>query len=84
MTNKVSNEAVYDTVVIKTWLIPGPGGDVNKPRWLASYAVQGGPAVPMRGEGVDSQEEAALQAVDAVQSYLKAQIARFPTDDRSV
>ncbi|MFI5446823.1 hypothetical protein [Polaromonas sp. UC242_47] len=63
-------ETVFETVVIKTWMIPGPDGDVAKPRWLSSYAVQGAPAVVMRGKGVDSQEEAALQAVTVVQTYL--------------
>lgn len=78
MTNKLLIETVFDTVVIKTWMIPGPGDDVDNPRWLSSYAIQGAPAVQMRGEGVDCQEEAALQALNAVQGILKAQIERMP------
>jgi len=78
MSKKVSNETVYDAVVIKTWLIPGPGDDVDNPRWLSSYAVMGAPAVVMKGEGVEAYEEAALAAVEAVAAHLRAQISRFP------
>jgi hypothetical protein len=78
MSKKVSNETVYDAVVIRAWMIPGPGDDVDNPRWLSSYSVGGAPPVTMRGDGDLSHEEAALQAVNAVQSYLAAQIARFP------
>jgi len=79
MPKKLSCPDVFDTVVIKTWAIPGPGDDYDNPRVLSSYAVQGAPAVVMKGEGMETHEEAALAAVDVVQAYLTAQIARFPT-----
>jgi hypothetical protein len=83
MSKKLLVENVFDTVVIKTWCIPGPGNDFDNPRWLSSYAVQGAPAVVMTGEGMESQEDAALSAVNVVASYLKARISRFPRSDSS-
>jgi hypothetical protein len=82
MRKKLLLEDVFDTVVIKTWAIPGPGDDYDTPRVLSSYSVQGAPAVVMTGEGMETHEEAALAAVNVVAAYLKAQIARFPRDDR--
>jgi hypothetical protein len=80
MATKLLFDEVLTTVVIKAWPIPGPGDDANNPRWLSSYELYGLPAVVMKGDGLESQEEAALLAVNAVAASLKAVIAQFPSD----
>ena len=70
MSKSELSQAVYNTVVIRTWMVPGPGGDESNPRVLSSYSIHGAPPVEMTGDGMESQEGAALAAINVVQRFL--------------
>ncbi|MDO8370806.1 MAG: hypothetical protein Q7K57_17985 [Burkholderiaceae bacterium] len=70
MSTTALSQTVYNTVVIRTWMVPGPGGDVSNPRVLSSYSIHGAPPVVMTGDGMETQEGAALAAINVVQRFL--------------